>query len=121
CHGTTGDQIGGVNLRGGDLKRASTDDALRGVLTNGIQGTGMPAFKFDPSEMAGIIAYVRNMRDFEAKSVAVGDAARGQALFEGKGNCASCHRVNGRGGRKGPNLTQIGSLRPAGLLEQSLL
>ena len=31
------------------------------VITNGIPGTGMLAFKFDTAEMAGIIAYLRNM------------------------------------------------------------
>jgi putative heme-binding domain-containing protein len=121
CHGPNGDQIGGINLRSGQLRRGGTDDELRGILTNGIPGTGMPAFKFDASELTGIIAYLRNMRDFEAKAVVVGDTGRGRALFEGKGACATCHRVNGAGSRTGPNLSQIGSVRPAGALEQSLL
>lgn len=121
CHGPNGDLIGGVNLRSGDLKRASTDEALRGVLNNGIPGTGMPAFKFDQAELTGIIAFVRNMKEFEAKKVALGDAERGRSLFAGKGQCLNCHRVNGEGGRKGPNLSQVGSMRPASLLEQSLL
>jgi putative heme-binding domain-containing protein len=121
CHGPNGDQIGGVNLRSGDLKRASTDEGLRGILNNGIPGTGMPAFKFDQAELTGIIAFVRNMKEFEAKKVALGDAGRGKSLFESKGQCLNCHRVNGDGGRKGPNLSQIGSMRPASLLEQSLL
>jgi len=121
CHGPNGDLIGGVNLRGGDLKRAATDEALRGIMTAGIPGTAMPAFKLDPSEMIAIIAYVRNMRDFESKSVRLGDATHGQTLFEGKGNCTTCHRVNGKGARLGPNLTQVGSVRPASLLELSLV
>ncbi len=37
-----------------------------------------------------------------------GDAARGQALFEGKGACLDCHRVGVRGSRFGPDLTDIG-------------
>jgi putative heme-binding domain-containing protein len=61
------------------------------------------------------------MRDFEAKSVALGDVRRGAALFESKGSCLACHRVNGKGSRKAPNLSQIGAMRPASLLEQSLL
>src|SRR4051812_11473507 len=117
CHGPNGDQIGGVNLRSGDLKRASTDEALRAVLSNGIPGTGMPAFRFDQSELTGMIAFVRNMKEFEAKKVSLGDSTRGQSVFESKGRCLDCHRVNGSGGRKGPNLTQIGSMRPASLLE----
>src|SRR5712692_8024710 len=47
CHGATGDQVGGVNLRSGQFRRASSDDELRVLVANGIAGTGMPAFKFD--------------------------------------------------------------------------
>jgi small nuclear ribonucleoprotein (snRNP)-like protein len=37
-----------------------------------------------------------------------GDAARGKAIFEGaKGNCQSCHRVNGVGSLFGPDLSAI--------------
>jgi putative heme-binding domain-containing protein len=43
-----------------------------------------------------------------------GDATRGKEIFEGKGNCASCHRVNGNGSRVGPDLSDIGIPRPAG-------
>ena len=37
-------------------------------------------------------------------AVKVGDAGRGQALFDGKGACATCHRVNGKGPRVAPGL-----------------
>jgi mono/diheme cytochrome c family protein len=39
-----------------------------------------------------------------------GDVTRGKAVFESsKGNCLSCHRVNGNGSRFGPELSTIGS------------
>jgi mono/diheme cytochrome c family protein len=39
-----------------------------------------------------------------------GDAARGKAIFESsKGNCRSCHRVNGTGSLYGPDLSAIGA------------
>jgi mono/diheme cytochrome c family protein len=38
-----------------------------------------------------------------------GDPARGQALFEGKGECLTCHRVRDKGSRFGPDLTDIGT------------
>ena len=47
-------------------------------------------------------------------SVKVGDAARGRALFEGKGDCAACHRVNGRGALTAPDLSGIGLTRTVG-------
>ncbi|HXP85781.1 MAG TPA: c-type cytochrome [Bryobacteraceae bacterium] len=43
-----------------------------------------------------------------------GDPTRGKALFEYKGDCLRCHRVNGTGGRIGPDLSDIGLARRAG-------
>ena len=45
----------------------------------------MQAFKFDSSEIAGIIAYLRNMNSFDRGSVKAGDAGRGRAIVDGKG------------------------------------
>jgi putative heme-binding domain-containing protein len=52
-----------------------------------------------------------------------GDAAKGKIIFEGKGECLSCHRVKATGSRSGPELTGIGSLRRATpkYLERALL
>jgi putative heme-binding domain-containing protein len=41
-----------------------------------------------------------------------GDAANGKAIFEGKGQCAHCHRIHGNGSHYGPDLSEIGSRRP---------
>jgi mono/diheme cytochrome c family protein len=39
-----------------------------------------------------------------------GDAGRGKAIFESsKGDCLSCHRINGRGSLFGPDLSEIGA------------
>jgi putative heme-binding domain-containing protein len=43
-----------------------------------------------------------------------GDPARGKAIYEGKGDCQSCHRINGAGGRLGPDLSDIGIPRGGG-------
>ena len=43
-----------------------------------------------------------------------GDPARGKAIYEGKGNCQSCHRINGVGSRLGPDLSDIGVPRGGG-------
>src|SRR5262245_49211346 len=61
CHGPTGDGVGGVDLRSGKFRNASTDQDLARVINTGIQGTGMQGFRFDPPETAAIVAYVRNM------------------------------------------------------------
>jgi len=121
CHGVNGDQVNGVDLRSGQLRRAPSDADLRALVTNGIPGTLMPPFKFDPPELAGIVAYVRNMRDFDARAVPVGDPRRGQAWFEGAGGCTSCHRVYGKGPRVAPDLSDIGAIRTADILQRTLL
>jgi len=121
CHGVNGTQIGGVDLGGGALRRAASDQDLRNVLANGIPGTAMPPFRFDPSEITAIVAYVRNMRNFDTHAANLGDPARGRAWFEGAGGCMNCHRVNGKGPRQAPDLSEIGALRSADFLERSLL
>lgn len=121
CHGATGDGVGGVNLRSGKFRRVTTDRELTTVITTGIPGTAMPGFKFNATEVDGLIAYLRNMNSFDSSSVKPGDVQRGKTIFEGKGACLTCHRVNGRGSYVGPNLSDIGSVRGAGALERSLV
>jgi cytochrome c oxidase cbb3-type subunit 3 len=121
CHGVNGTQIGGVDLGGGALRRASSDQDLRSVLANGIAGTAMPPFRFDPSEITAIVAYIRNMRNFDSHAGIAGDANRGRAWFEGAGGCTNCHRVNGKGPRLAPDLSEIGALRSADFLQRTLL
>ena len=120
CHGANGDGVGGVDLRSGRFRNAGTDQDLTRVILTGIPGTGMLAFKFDPSEITAIIAYLRNMNSFDRGSVKIGDAARGRAVVEGKGDCLRCHRVGGQGSRTAPVLTDIGVARSAGSLLRSL-
>jgi cytochrome c oxidase cbb3-type subunit 3 len=121
CHGTSGDQIPGVNFRAGQFKRVVSDNDLRATITNGVPGTAMQPFAFGASELTGIVSYLRNMNSFDARGLMVGNAANGQALFAGAGNCASCHAVNGKGPRVAPDLGDIGSLRTAELLHRTLL
>jgi putative heme-binding domain-containing protein len=120
CHGSTGDGVGGVDLRSGKFRNAVTDQDLVRVITGGIPGTGMLAFKLDASEIAGIVAYIRNMNSFDRGSVKIGDAARGRAVVTGKGNCARCHRIGAEGSRVAPELSDIGAVRSAASLLRSL-
>ena len=50
-----------------------------------------------------------------------GDAVRGKALFEEKGRCATCHRVNGQGARVAPDLSAVGVTGTPDGLRRSLL
>jgi putative heme-binding domain-containing protein len=121
CHGAQGDAIGGVNLRSGTFRNASTDTELARFIRAGSPAAGMPPFALDNAEMAGITAYLRNMNTFDTASVKAGDAARGRAVFEGKGGCVACHRVGTVGSRVAPNLSDIGSQRSPGSIQRTLV
>jgi len=94
-----------------------TDERMFAVVRRGIPGTEM--IGADPQRVLDkdiwqTMAYLRTLSAVPA-SPATGDAANGERLF--RANCATCHRVNGRGGQLGPDLSRIGSGRPrAGLL-----
>jgi cytochrome c oxidase cbb3-type subunit 3 len=121
CHGENGDVIPGVNFRAGQFKRVISDNDLRLTITNGVPGTAMQPFTFGASELTGIVSYLRNMSSFKASGLMVGDPSRGRTLFEGAGNCASCHAVNGKGPRVAPDLGDIGALRTAELIHRTLV
>jgi len=121
CHGITGDQVAGIDLRRGQFRRANSDEDLARVITTGVPGTAMPPFALQPEEVNRVIAFIRAGFDPAGTAVKVGNAARGRILFDGKGNCTSCHRVNGRGPRVAPDLSDVGAARSPGSLQRSLV
>lgn len=121
CHGASGDTVAGVDLKLGRFKRVNSDEDLARIIASGLPGTGMPGFRLQPAELTGIIAYIRSGFDAASATVKVGDPARGRTLFDGKAECATCHRVNGRGPRTAPDLSDIGAIRTLAALERALL
>lgn len=118
CHGRDGDQVSGIDLRRRIFRRSSSDEDLAKVITTGAPG-GMPPFKLDPAELTGVVGYIRSGFDATG-SVTVGDAARGKAVYDGKGACGTCHRVAGKGPRVAPDLSDIGLARGPAALERSV-
>jgi len=121
CHGENGDGVPGIDLRRGQFRRASSDADLIRIIANGIPGTAMPPHRFVSADLAGLVAYIRSLSDFERVAVPLGDAGRGQKLFEAKSGCAKCHRVNGEGSRIGPDLSEIGAIRAPDSLQKSIV
>jgi putative heme-binding domain-containing protein len=121
CHGANGDGVPGIDLKLGRFRRASSDDDLARVITSGVPGTGMPPFVLRPAELTSVIAFIRAGFDPASAAVRVGDASRGRALFEGRADCAGCHRVNGIGPRLAPDLSDIGAIRTLAALQRALL
>jgi putative heme-binding domain-containing protein len=121
CHGPDGGEIPGIDLGRGVFRRPMTDQDLAQVIRTGIPGTAMPANNMPEDQAMRIVAYLRSVAASRPTGSTVGDAVRGKALFEGKGTCATCHRVNGAGSRLGPDLSDIGQFRRAIDLERSLV
>jgi putative heme-binding domain-containing protein len=120
CHGPNGDQVSGIDLRRQQFRRSSSDEDLARVISTGAAGGAMPAFKLQPAELVGVIAFIRAGFDPTARPVRVGAAAQGKTIVEGKGACLSCHRINGIGSRVAPDLSDVGVARQVDALHRSL-
>jgi putative heme-binding domain-containing protein len=121
CHGPDGDQVAGIDLGRGQFRRPYTDEELVGIIRKGIPNTPMPPTNMSDIQAVKIVAYLRSTAESRRSVSVAGDPGRGQLLFEGKGECATCHRVNGAGSRLGPDLSRVGQMRRSVELEQSLL
>jgi cytochrome c oxidase cbb3-type subunit 3 len=127
CHGL-GARGGG---RGPDLTRAhkrhgDADADLFQNISQGIPGTVMPAngtngqgVGMTDEEIWQIIAYLRSVQ-VKTPAKPAGNAARGKELFYGDANCSTCHMVEGKGGRLGPDLTAVGTARTVDALVESV-
>lgn len=127
CHGPDGNALPSADLSKGKFRRTSTpegtEDELIKIIEKGIPGTGMkPIESINDFQAATVVAYLRSLESNPALASAdLGDPVRGKALFENKGGCLACHRVNAVGSRLGPNLTDIGVNRRTVELEHALV
>lgn len=121
CHGPEGTLVDGVDLGHGKFRRASTEDGVIRIIQDGIPGTAMPPNNFSDFQAGTILAYLRSVATLGRSAAPNGNAARGKAIFDGKGGCAGCHRVYGVGSRVGPDLSDIGALRRVSEIELSIL
>ena len=121
CHGPEGDQVPGIDLGHGKFRQTYSDNALIKIIQNGIPGTAMPPHNLQDFQVEIVVAYLRSIATSGRTATGNGNAARGKAVFEGKGGCAQCHRVGASGSRVGPDLSDIGALRRTVEIERSLL
>lgn len=100
CHGS--DARGGET--GPNLVRAQVvlDDQhgelIAPIVQNGIPGKGMPKFQLTADDIAAIAAFLHSLplanRGAPSQlDILVGDAAAGQAYFNG--HCSTCHSISG--------------------------
>lgn len=121
CHGPDGNDVAGIDLGRGVFRRPMSDEDLAQTIRNGIPGTPMPGNNVSTEQAARVVAYLRSVAAASRSDSVPGVADRGHAVFEDKGACSTCHRVNGVGSRQGPDLSDIGRLRRAIDLEKSLI
>jgi putative heme-binding domain-containing protein len=127
CHGL-GARGGG---RGPDLTRAqkrhgNSDAEIFHNIHDGIPGTAMPAATnggigvgMSDEEIWQVVTYLRSA-EVKAPAQPIGNAAHGKELFYGAAACSTCHMMEGKGGRLGPDLTTVGASRSTEYLIESL-
>jgi mono/diheme cytochrome c family protein len=101
----------------GKFRRATNDNEVAAIIRKGVSGTAMQAFNFTEQQTGILVAYLKSfapgaVTTAGANMPALGDVNRGKQVFEGKGNCLSCHRVGENGSRTGPDLSAAGLPRP---------
>ena len=119
CHGV-GARGGmrGPDLTTGSWNHGGADADLARTITDGVAGTAMPPNNLKTDEIWQIVSNLRTVQ--QPPAAPVGDQARGETLFFGTARCSTCHIVNGRGGRLGPELTTVGSARSRAYLVDSI-
>ena len=119
CHGVSArGGMRGPDLTTGSWSHGGTDAELAATIGAGVAGTAMPPNRLTEEEIWQVVAYLRTLQ--QPVAPATGDARRGETLFFGAQRCASCHIVNGRGGRIGPELTTVGSARSRAYIVESI-
>jgi cytochrome c oxidase cbb3-type subunit 3 len=127
CHGL-GARGGG---RGPDLTRAqkrhgNSDADLYRTINEGVPGTAMPpngatqqGVGMTEEEIWQVITYIRSVEK-KTDATTLGNAAHGKELFQGTAGCSTCHMIQGKGGRIGPDLSTTGSARSTEYLVESV-
>src|SRR4051794_1127707 len=112
CHGGAGRGDRGPALDSGRFARGGADGDLFHTIRAGVPGSQMPPFAaLSDTQIWQLVAYIRSLDPARGNGAAVaGRASAGEAIFFGKGGCAACHDVNGRGGIVGPDLSAAGRL-----------
>ncbi|MGH9665131.1 MAG: c-type cytochrome, partial [Bryobacteraceae bacterium] len=121
CHGVNGTAgARGPALAGRRGYQRSTDPSIFDAIHEGIPGTGMPPFNLGTTDIWKVVAYIRSLRASASDTFVPGNAAHGEQIFWGRGNCGSCHMIGGRGGVLGPDLSSIGKERTLRQIREAL-
>jgi cytochrome c oxidase cbb3-type subunit 3 len=119
CHGLNGEGGRGPSLASGVFFHGRSDLDLLNNISDGIPGTEMPGLFYSPDRVWQVVAFIRSLNAGKGAGPKI-EVASGAELFKSKG-CQQCHRVNGAGGRLGPDLSEIGRIRSVEHLRAALV
>ncbi len=119
CHGPEGGGGRGPSLIERGAWHPMTDENLYATIQKGV-GI-MPAANLPPDRGWELAAFVRSLTAPAVEMKAPGDAAAGEKLFWSTAGCSGCHRIGGKGGFAGPDLSNIGRTSTLPKLRRSIL
>jgi cytochrome c oxidase cbb3-type subunit 3 len=122
CHGVDGTGGRGPNLVTRQVWHPLSDQGIHDVILHGVPGTDMPATNYSDEQAWSLVAFIKAQIGPASENLVPGDAEAGNKIFWGeKANCGSCHAIRGKGGRVGPDLSDLGGSRPLALIKQAVL
>jgi cytochrome c oxidase cbb3-type subunit 3 len=121
CHGPAGEGGRGPNLLERGAWHPLREKDLFLTIKNGVPGADMPPTRLPDEKIWQLVAFVRSLTAPAIETRPPGDAAAGEKLFWGSAGCGNCHRIRGKGGLLGPDLSNIGALRSAEKLRQAIV
>ena len=121
CHGTEAEgREMGPRLVATRRMRSRTAQQIRGIIQKGVISSGMPAFDLPAPELDALSAFVRSLNSTAAEAEVPGNTVAGGQFFFGKGKCADCHMIRGRGKAVGPDLSNLARELTVGEIRQAL-
>ena len=120
CHGPRGEGGKGPTLAQPILPRASDEQSLLRIISQGINNTEMPAARLEWPDIVLTAKFVKSLGS-QPREPLPGNAERGAQIYAQKGACAQCHMLRGQGGVFGPDLSDVGRRRSADYLRRSLV